>query len=360
MVYYWDSLSSFATPRSHAVIMGKSMHIMQSRRRFLLSAAFATAAGTVARPRSLCAETAPETTTVRLPGWSVAGCEAPEYLAEDLLRVEGFTDIRYVAGDSSVDPSVWLERGEIDFDWNYAAMHIASIDAGVPITVLAGLHAGCLELIANDDVQSVRELRGKRVGVYALSSSPHILLMLMASYVGLDPHKDIEWVPNTEAAPVDLFIEGKIDAFLASPPEPQMLRAKNIGQTILATTADKPWSDYFCCMLAGSRDYVSKYPVATKRVLRALLKAVDLCVSDTESVANQLAGGTLRARSDYARQMLNEVRYDRWREFDPEDTLRFYSLKMHEAGIIGSDPNEIIASGTDWSFLNQLKRELKI
>ena len=48
-----------------------------------------------------------------------------------------------------------------------------------------------------------------------------------------------------------------------------------------------------------------------------------------------------------------------WREFDPEDSLRFYALRLHEVGMIKSSPNTILAEGTDWRFLNELKRELK-
>ena len=267
------------------------MRIVQSRRGFLAALSLTGAAGLVGLPRSVRAEPPPETTTVRLPLYSVASCEIPEYVAETLLRAEGFTDVRYVEGKSGGDSSEWIAHGEIDFDWNYAAMHLASMQAGVPITVLAGLHSGCLELIANDSVQSVKELRGKRVGVYSYNSSPHILVMLMAAYVGLDAHNDIQWIPNADAAPIDLFIEGKIDAFLGTPPEPQTLRAKKIGHTILATSLDRPWSEYYCCMLAGDKEYVSRYPVATKRVMRALFKAVDLCASEPKTVAVQLTGG---------------------------------------------------------------------
>ena len=44
---------------------------------------------------------------------------------------------------------------------------------------------------------------------------------------------------------------------------------------------------------------------------------------------------------------------------DVADTMRFYALRMHEAGMIKSSPQKIIADGTDWRFLNELKRELK-
>jgi len=82
-------------------------------------------------------------------------------------------------------------------------------------------------------------------------------------------------------------------------------------------------------------------------------------VSQPQAVAQQLTDGSLKARSDYARQTLADVRYDKWREFDPEDTIRFYALRLHEVGMIESDPKRIIADGTNWRFLDEIRRELK-
>ena len=158
---------------------------------------------------------------------------------------------------------------------------------------------------------------------------------------------------------MQLFNEGKVDAFLGAPPEPQEQHARKFGHTILNTTLDPPWSQQFCCMLSGSADYVERYPVATKRVLRASLKIADLCVSDPERVARLSVDGKFTDRYDYALEAFREVRYDRWREFDPEDTLRFYALRMHEVGFVRASPNKIITEGTDWRFLNELKRELR-
>jgi NitT/TauT family transport system substrate-binding protein len=112
-------------------------------------------------------------------------------------------------------------------------------------------------------------------------------------------------------------------------------------------------------MLAGNRTFVRDNPVATKRVLRAILKAADLCVTEPRQVAQQIVDGGLTASYDYALQTMNEVPYAKWREYDPEDSVRFYALRLHEAGIVKSSPQEIIAKGTDWRFLDELKRELK-
>jgi len=75
--------------------------------------------------------------------------------------------------------------------------------------------------------------------------------------------------------------------------------------------------------------------------------------------ARSLVDRGFTARYDYALQSVSELPYDKWREYNPEDTLRFYALRLHDAGLIKSSPNKIIAESTDWSFLNELKRELK-
>jgi NitT/TauT family transport system substrate-binding protein len=156
-----------------------------------------------------------------------------------------------------------------------------------------------------------------------------------------------------------LFVERKVDAFLAFPPEPQELRARKIGRVILSTTTDKPWSQYMCCMVVGNREFVHNHPVATKRVVRALLKANEICAADPGRAALQLVDRGFAQNYDYALQTLSELPYASWREFDPEDSLRFFALRLHEVGMVNSSPNQLIAEGTDWRFLNELKRELK-
>jgi NitT/TauT family transport system substrate-binding protein len=142
-------------------------------------------------------------------------------------------------------------------------------------------------------------------------------------------------------------------------PQPQELRARQIGQVILNTAVDRPWSQYYCCMLMAHREFVTKYPVATKRVLRAFLKATDLCAQAPEHAASMLAAKGYEPRYDVAMEVLKSLPYNRWREAHPEDTLRFHALRLHEVGMLKSTPQQIIAQGTDWRFLNELKQELK-
>jgi NitT/TauT family transport system substrate-binding protein len=333
--------------------------IMLSRRRFLGSTIVAGSAAFLGASGPAHAEPPPETTAVRLSKYFDATCEAAKDLAADLLRAEGFTDVRYIDAEPGVDTSVQLARGELDFDYNFPPTHITSIDSGAPIKVLTGMHSGCLELIANDTIHSVADLKGKKVGVDRLTGHPHVLVTIMAANVGLDPVHDIQWVEGGDITPMQLFIDGKIDAFLGTAPEPQQMRARKMGHPIVNSSLDRPWSQYYCCMLSTKADYIDRHPVATKRVMRALLKAADLCVSNPQWVARQMVDRGFATDYELALETLNEARYDRWREYDPEDTLRFFALRMHEAGFIKSSPQAIIASGTDWRFLDELKREMK-
>jgi NitT/TauT family transport system substrate-binding protein len=330
------------------------MPIVQNRRQFLTAASLAGAVGLLHSPRVLGAEGALETTAIRMT--KGRPCSAAEALAaEELLHAEGFEEIAYVEVSKNEVPPATADGG-FDFSINFAVNHIQAIDHGAPIAILAGVHGGCYELFAREGLDSITELKGKQVGAQAGSPS---LLRLMAAQVGLNPEKDFRWVVDPKLKPLDLFAEGKIDAFLGFPPEPQELRARHIGHVILDTTVDRPWSQYFCCMLAANSEYILRYPVATKRALRAILRAADLCVSDPSGVARRLVDAGITSQYDYAFQTVSEIHYDKWRDYNAEDTVRFYALQLHEAGIIKSLPNKLITDSTDWRFLNELKRELK-
>ncbi|HSA83219.1 MAG TPA: ABC transporter substrate-binding protein [Steroidobacteraceae bacterium] len=334
------------------------MQIFQTRRDFIARISAAGATGVLGARASLADEGPPETTTIRL-GKLGSLCLAPQYAAEELLRAEGFADVRYVTVGPGLSTSQKIASGEVDFSLNFAAPLVIPIAAGDPITVVAGVHAGCFELFAREGIRRITDLKGKAIGVPSSGSGPHVFVASMLAYVGLDPSQDVRWVTTGSARPKDLFAEGKIDAFLGFPPEPQELRARNIGNVIVNSSVDRPWSQYFCCMLAGNAEFVREHPIATKRLLRAILKVTDLCVAEPERVAQRLVDGGFTEQYDYALQTLTEVPYRTWREYDPADTLRFYALRLHEAGMITASPNQILADRTDWRFLNELKRELK-
>jgi NitT/TauT family transport system substrate-binding protein len=337
------------------------MRYQRSRREFLGALTLAGAAGSLGlQARPVTAESPPETTRLRLTKGIAGICTAPQWVAEELLRGEGFSDLQYVAGSSSpLEVYKALASGELHISFGFGAKFLQLVDEGAPIVFLAGGHVGCFELFGTDRVRAIRDLKGRTVAVLELGGVEHLFLASMVAYVGLNPRQDINWVTHPTDEAIPLLAEGKIDAYLAFPPAPQELRARNIGHVVVKSSTDRPWSQYFCCLIAGNREFVQKHPIATKRALRALLKAADICAREPERAAQLLVDKGVAKRYDYALQLMKDLPYGRWREYDPEDTLRFYALRLREAGMIKSSPQKIITQATDWRFLNALKKELK-
>jgi NitT/TauT family transport system substrate-binding protein len=332
-----------------------------SRREFLGAAALA-GTGTLLglRSEAIAAEPPPETNRIRLV--QAGGmCQAPKYVAEDFLRAEGFTDVQYIKKNNNLENTTAVAAGEADISIQFSGPVLIHVDGGAPIVILAGVHPGCFELIGTQRVRAIRDLKGKAVAVPGMGGPQHVFLSSMVAYVGLDPKKDINWVTYSFAEAAELLAQGKIDALMGFPPEPQELRAKKIGHVVVNSMMDRPWSQYFCCMVIGNRDFVRKNPVATKRTLRAIMRAIDVSAREPERVARFLVDKGYTKNYEYALQTTKEMQmaYQQWREYDPEDTIRFYSLRLHEVGMIKSTPQKIITQAGDWRFLREIKKEMK-
>jgi NitT/TauT family transport system substrate-binding protein len=328
------------------------------RRQFLSGSSILAAAGLLGLyPRSADAEPPPETRRIRLVHAPFI-CLAPQYLAEEFLRQEGFTDWEYVQlGSRSLGIDALVD-GKADISMWDTHSPIPMLDAGKPIVVLAGVHGGCYQLFGNDRVRAIRDLRGKTAAIHYVGGGDHVLLSSMLAHVGINP-QEVNWTTGGGRNAMDVFADGKADAFMAFSQEPVELRARQIGHVILNTATDRPWSGYFCCMVLANRDFVRRYPAATKRVLRSILKAADICAADPERVARFLVDMRYETRYPIGLEVMKSLQFARWREANPEDTLRFHALRLREGGMLKSPPQKIIAQGTDWRFLNELKKELK-
>jgi NitT/TauT family transport system substrate-binding protein len=332
-----------------------------TRREFMKKAAMTGATAYLGLDYELAAaEPPPETTTIRIRQWRPA-CWAPIHVAEPLLREEGFTDVQYVNAPGPVYAKL-LKDAAVDISPEFVALSMYQIEKHKPpLKFLAGLHVGCFALVGSKQVNSVMDLKGKTVWAGSVQyNGPHIFFSAIVAYVGLDPRTDINyaWVKKDEA--MELFKNGKIDAFMSFPPGPQELMDKGIGHLLVDTNVDKPWSQYFCCMINGHSDFVKNNPIATKRALRAILKANDIVARDPQYSLGILQQKKIWKKSEtkYILQALKEIPYEKWRDYNPEDAMRFYALRLYDVGLIKTSPDEFIARNTDWSFLKSMKGEL--
>jgi NitT/TauT family transport system substrate-binding protein len=343
--------------KDHELYASTSPHI--GRRQFLARTTALGASGLLGlhRQRAI-AEPVLETTRIRLVHGPFI-CVAPQYLAEELFPLEGFTRWDYVPMGNRGDGIEAIARGDADISMWDAPSLLPHLDRGSSLVVLAGVHGGCYQLFGGERVRAIRDLKDKTAAIHYPGSGDHIMLSAMLSYVGMDP-RDVKWIMGRDLLnAMDLFIEGNADAFMGWAQEPPELRAKNVGHVLVDTGQDRPWSQYFCCMVVANRDFVHRNPIATKRALRAILKAADICAADPQGVARFLAAKLYEPRYPIGLEVMNSTQFNLWRTVNPEDTLRFLALRLREVGMIKSTPQEIIERGSNFSILNELKRELK-
>ena len=182
----------------------------------------AAAAMVAVSPRPVHAEPPPETTRLTLPRLPADhACLAPQWIAEELLRAEGFTDIQY---RTTVDSIGDLAAGKIDFAGVDVMSLLLTMDAGQPIVAISGLHAGCFELFATSRVRSLLDLKGGTVAVGWAGG--RALVTAMGTYIGFDPRRESKLVTPPSKEAIQLLADGKIDGLLGFPPEPQELRAR--------------------------------------------------------------------------------------------------------------------------------------
>jgi NitT/TauT family transport system substrate-binding protein len=210
---------------------------METNRRHVL-ATLSSAAATLIGETAFAQEPPPEVTTIRLtktPGI----CIAPQYVAEALLKIEGFRDIQYVEVPLDV---VHRSAGtdKIDINMGFIASFVAELDLDAPITLLGGVHAGCFELFGTKRVSAIRDLKGKTVAVPALGSAHHLFTASMAAHVGLDAKREINFVTYPVDESAQLIAKEKVDALMGFPPVPQELREKKIGHVIVDSRLDRP------------------------------------------------------------------------------------------------------------------------
>ncbi len=222
-----------------------------SRRQFVRAlAGTAGLAGLRAGPAR--AQPPPETLKLRL-AWTGSTCQAPQYVAEELLKLEGFREVEFVdiAERGAVGVARSLADGRADLTMNFVGPLLVELDASSPLVLLAGGHVGCFELVGTERVRAIRDLKGRTVAV-ADPTTTFIFLNALVGYVGLDPRKDMNTVFHPADEAIKMLTEGRIDAYLAFPPTTQELRARRIGHVVVATVSDRPWSQYFCCTASSS------------------------------------------------------------------------------------------------------------
>ncbi len=218
--------------------------------------------------------------------WAYIGatCEAAVFAAREkgFWEAEGL-DVELVKGDwNFIKESFAFNK--IDGAQGMALTWLKAAEQGVDLKVVAGVHTGCIHVIAgnNTAIKTVDDLKGKRIGVPAIGSTPFMFLNRVLGAKGWDLKKDVDWraFPPSE---LELMLDkGEVDAVVVSDPHGTMILADGKGRSILSTASSPPYKDEYCCLVFLTGKFYRESPEAAAAVSRGLLKAAKWVAADPQ------------------------------------------------------------------------------
>jgi NitT/TauT family transport system substrate-binding protein len=217
--------------------------------------------------------TAEGLTKVRV-GYIGITCEAPIFSAVEngFFKEEGL-EVELVKCEWSKYKDV-LALGGYDITHHLVMYFLKPIEQGLDVKFTAGIHTGCLRVQAapNGPINSIKDLKGKRIGVPGMGTPPFIFANRVMGANGIDAAKDVEW-RVFPAGELGLALEkGEIDAIADSEPIGSMLLAEGKVKNVADQAKDAPYKDEYCCAVIANGKFLSKNPKATAAATRALLK----------------------------------------------------------------------------------------
>ncbi len=277
-------------------------------------------------------------------------CEAPIFIAlEKGFYAEEGLEVELVKTD-------WdglregLGTGQFDANHTLIMYVLKPIENGTDIKITGGIHTGCLRLqvAAKSDIKSVKDLKGKRIGVPThLGSPPFLFTSRVLSANGIDPRiesKQVQWFTFPPDAIGKALADGRIDALATSDPIGTILIGKGLVKTITDQAIDEPYKDEYCCAVVVSGKLAREHPAAAAKVTRAMLKAARW-VEENPTTAAELAVEKkyIAASAEINAQAISKLTYlpgvSQCKK-SVEDAAR----EMKQAGLLkdGTDP-EVLA-----------------
>src|SRR6266545_5541375 len=202
-------------------------------------------------------------------------CEAPIFTAveEGFFKEEGL-EVSLVKCEWANYKDV-LALGGYDVTHHLVMYFLKPIEQGLDVKFTGGIHRGCLRVQASakGNIRSIRDLRGKRIGVPGMGTPPFIFANRVLGAQGIDPRKDITWLVFP-AGELGLALDkGEVDAVANSEPIGSLLLADGKVRNIADQAADAPYRDEYCCAVLVNGKFLARNPKASAAATRALLKA---------------------------------------------------------------------------------------
>jgi NitT/TauT family transport system substrate-binding protein len=273
-----------------------------------------------------------------------AACGAPAYVAYEngYLAEEGF-DVELVSGTFETEKTS-LATGDYtitngDFQW------FTSIQAGLDLKIIGGLHKGCISLLVpkNSPIKSAADLKGKRIGVDEIGGTPFAISTIVLANANIDVKKDVTWVVYPDDQLPIAVQKGEIDALAAWDPFATLFVRDQGYREISNIATDPIFKGKSCCFLYASGKKIKENPGRVAAIARAYKRADDWIKTHPEETAKLEIDKGYVATKDYKliTELIKSYDYD-YTTLQAKDDIAYFVTQFNKTGFLkkGTDPKK--------------------
>jgi NitT/TauT family transport system substrate-binding protein len=223
-------------------------------------------------------------------GWSGSLCEAPLHMAVEkgFFREEGLeVELVKLAPGTAFDA---VTSGQTEAGFSLLASTIQPLSNGLPVKITTGLHTGCDKVLVKSDsgITNAAGLRGKKIGVPSMSSSPIIFAKrsLAAGGVGVGlEDAEVEFVVYNTSDLAIALDKGAVDAIGMNEPTATIAANAYNYKTLFDSAKDVPFNSQYCCVAYVRDSIAADFPDLALKYTRAMQKASAWVQSNQDEAA---------------------------------------------------------------------------
>ena len=287
---------------------------------------------------------------IDIPGKDGSLCGAPIYIAYEkgFFAEEGF-DVNLISADTETR-KIGLNNGTIPIV-NGDFQFFPSIEEGVKVKVVDGLHNGCIKFVVNpdSDINTVEDLKGKKIGVDEIGGTPHQVASVWLEQAGisaLQQDGEVEFLPFSDGnLELEALYSGDIDVAAMWDPLGSVAEKAGKVRVIFDLSTDPAFAGKYCCFLYASEKLVNEKPDEIAALLRAYRKAQDWISNNPEEAVDIIISGKYAQIEDkeLAVQLVKSYEYPSFEDRKAgkqsvESDVEYFVNALYDIGYLKSEP----------------------
>jgi NitT/TauT family transport system substrate-binding protein len=292
--------------------------------------------------------------SIDVPGLDGALCNAALYVGYEkgFFAEEGF-NINLISADTETR-KIGLNNGTIPLV-NGDFQFFPSIEQGVNVRVVDGLHKGCIKFVVlpDSDISSPADLVGKKIGVDEIGGTPHQVASVWLEQAGISALPEsgqVQFLPFSDGnLELEALYSGEIDVAAMWDPLGSIAVREGKAKVIFDLSTDPAFADHYCCYLYASNKWLEESPEKVAALLRAYRKAQDFIANNVEEAVDIIADNNYSAIEDkeLAKELLSNYCFPQHDQhgtssYDVEADVIYFAQALYDIGYLQTAPDDFL------------------